>query len=165
MLLPHGCHVAGGGFTDSPRGRVWRQSCEDAVMAVVARLVTFVDVRDAAAAGHMSASARHEAVLSDGTRVLLLDDRGWSSSFPGGDRDPWSSASVEEMETTARAVVGPDEPFGEHSQEDMEASHWSYLADVLRKQGVVVEATSLRHLEHDVVLAPRVLARLGVGST
>jgi hypothetical protein len=62
-------------------------------------------------------------------------------------------------------VVGPDEPFGERSQEDMEASHWAYLADILRQQGVVADAPSLRRLPHDVVIAPRVLARIGVGST
>lgn len=133
-------------------------------MAVVTRLVTFVDIRDPAAPGHMSVSARHEAVLSDGTRVLLLDDRGWSSSSKSG-LDVWASTSVEEIETTARTVVGPDEPFGERSQEEMEAAHWSCLADVLREQGVVVDATSLRRLPHDVVVAPRVLARLGGGST
>ncbi len=133
-------------------------------MAVVTRLVTFVDIRDPAAPGHMSVSARHEAVLSDGSRVLLLDDRGWSSSSKSG-LDVWASTSVEEIENTARAVVGPDEPFGERSQEEMEADHWSCLADVLREQGVVVDATSLRRLAHDVVVAPRVLARLGAGST
>jgi len=29
----------------------------------------------------MSVSVRHEAVLMDGRRLLLLDDRGWSSSL------------------------------------------------------------------------------------
>jgi hypothetical protein len=45
----------------------------------VARLVTPVELRDADAR-RMSVSARHEAELVDGRRVLLLDDRGWSSS-------------------------------------------------------------------------------------
>jgi len=48
----------------------------------VTRLVTFVDVDDNVAdARQMSVSARHEAVLVNGRRVLLLDDRGWSSSL------------------------------------------------------------------------------------
>jgi hypothetical protein len=29
----------------------------------------------------MSVSARHEVVLADGRRVVLLDDRGWSEQF------------------------------------------------------------------------------------
>jgi hypothetical protein len=50
-------------------------------MTAVARLVTFVDVDDRAGeARRMSVSARHEAALADGRRVLLLDDRGWSST-------------------------------------------------------------------------------------
>jgi len=111
----------------------------------------------------MSVSARHEAVLSDGSRVLLLDDRGWSSSSESG-LDVWDSTTVEELESTARAVVGPDESFGERSQAEMEAAHWSCMADLLREQGVDVDATSLRRLAHDVVVAPRLLARLGAGS-
>jgi len=39
--------------------------------------VTFVDVGgDVADARQMSVSARHEAVLVNGRRLLLLDDRG-----------------------------------------------------------------------------------------
>jgi hypothetical protein len=50
-------------------------------MAAVTRLVTLVDVRDEVAdPRQMSVSALHEAVLEDGRRVLLLDDRGWTSA-------------------------------------------------------------------------------------
>ena len=53
-------------------------------MAAVTRLVTFVDIDDADDAGpdarSMSVTARHEAVLADGRRVVLLDDRGWSGT-------------------------------------------------------------------------------------
>jgi hypothetical protein len=44
-------------------------------MPIVARLVTLVDV-DNQSAETVSVSARHESELSDGMRVLLLDDRG-----------------------------------------------------------------------------------------
>jgi hypothetical protein len=37
------------------------------------------------------------------------------------------------------------------------------LADVLRKQGVVVDALELKRLPHDVVLSERLLARIGSG--
>jgi hypothetical protein len=93
-------------------------------MAAVARLVTLVDVNDDVAdARHMSVSARHEAVLVNGRRLLLLDDRGWNSSLkrfemdevPDGDSlregvpDIWAVTSVEDIEEEARVVVGP--PF------------------------------------------------------
>lgn len=81
------------------------------------RLLTFVEVDDTVAdPQQISLSARHEAVLSDGGRVLLLADRGWSASGPP---DIWTETSVEEITDIARTVVGPDEPFGSRSQKDM----------------------------------------------
>ena len=165
-------------------------NCNDERVAAVARLVTLVDIRadsiddprlSAApnpsqavrrtgwaavdrpptrneGAGQLSVSARHEALLVDGRRVLLLDDRGWSSS--GNVPDIWAVTSVEDIEEEARAVVGPDEPFGGRSQEDMEATQWASLSEVLRRQGVVVDAWELRRLPHDVVLSKRLLARV-----
>jgi len=133
-------------------------------MASVARLVTFVDVGDAAAASQISVSARHEAVLADGRCILLLDDRGWSESrILGGDLpagDPWAETTVAEIDATARVVVGPDEPFGGRSQADMEADHWAYLADILRRQGVIVDPLELERLPHDVVLSEQLRARV-----
>jgi len=104
----------------------------------------------------MSVSARHEAVLVNGRRVLLLDDRGWSASGPP---NIWSVTSVEEIVDTARMVVGPDEPFGGRSHDDMAADHWAQLTEVLRQQGLVGDALELKRLPHDVVLSERLLAR------
>jgi len=106
----------------------------------------------------MSVSARHEAVLVNGRRVLLLDDRGWSASGPP---NIWSVTSVEEIVDTARMVVGPDEPFGGRSHDDMAADHWAQLTEVLRQQGLVGDALELKRLPHDVVLSERLLARVG----
>jgi hypothetical protein len=128
-------------------------------MTSVARLVTLVDVEDDGPPRQMSVSARHEAELADGRRVLLLDDRGWSTSM-NDDSDIWAATSVEEIEETARVVVGPDEAFGRRSPEEMEAHHWAYLAGILRQQGVVVDVLDLKGLPHDVVLTERLLARV-----
>jgi hypothetical protein len=128
-------------------------------VGAVTRLVTFVEANeDVVDDRRMSLSARHEAVLVDGRRVLLLDDRGWTESGPP---DIWATTSVEEIVETARVVVGPDEPFGGRSQEDMEADHWAYLSGILYRQGVVAEAGELRRLPHDVVLGNRLRTRLG----
>jgi len=125
----------------------------------VTRLVTFADVDEIVAdVRQMSVSARHEAVLADGRRLLLLDDRGWSTSGPP---DIWARTSVEEVLVTSRMVVGPDEPFDGRSHEDMAADHWAQLCEALRQQGVVASAQELRRLPHDVVLSQRLLARLG----
>jgi hypothetical protein len=125
-------------------------------MTAVTRLVTFVDVDDQAA-DTVSVSACHEAELADGTRVLLLNDRGWGSS------QGWAATSVADIQETTRAVVGPNEPFGGRSQEDMEADHWASLQQIAQRQGVIVDAGVLRQLPHDVVLSQQVLARVSSG--
>lgn len=125
-------------------------------MAAVERLVTFVELVDDAPRRY-SMSARHEAVLTDGSRVLLLDDRGWMSglhSYGDGDEEPpdmWSLLSAEGMEEDARMVVGPDGTADEH---------WAYLAGILERQGVGADPGELKRAPHDVVLGERVLARL-----
>jgi hypothetical protein len=147
------------------------EDVEDNQVSAVTRLVTFVDLREGVGdARQLSVSARHEAELPDGRRVLLLDDRGWSASsliawgegeVPEEQPDSWATMSVEDIEETTRIVVGPDEPFEGSSQEDAEEGHWAYLSDVLRQHGVVVDALDLRRLPHDVVLSERLLARVG----
>ena len=141
-------------------------------------MLTFVDIGDEDDDGRderrMSVSARHDAVLADGRRVVLLDDRGWSEELIVVDGEVahrerghvdlagiWAYETVEELERTARDVVGPDEPFEGRTQLDMERTHWESLARVLQQEGVAVEAAELRALPHDVELSDRVLARIG----
>lgn len=125
-------------------------------MAAVTRLVTFADVdSDVAGTGRVSVSARHEAELADGNRVLLLNDRGWGSSAV------WAATSVEDIQETTRMVVGPDEPFDGRSHEDMAADHWTTLQQILHRQGVVIDVADLRRLPHDIVLSRRLLVRVG----
>jgi hypothetical protein len=150
-------------------------------MASVVRLVTAVDVRhDGEDSGTptLSVSARLDALLDDGRRIVLLDDRGWTSQVcVAWDHEPsleereraarlgaWFGQTVEEIEETARQVVGPDEAFGDHTQEDMAAAHWEALSGVLRALGVEAEAAGLRALPHDVELGERVLARIAGAS-
>lgn len=118
------------------------------------RLVTIADVHRQADDEILRVSARLELELASGTRLVLLNDRGWGG---GG----WASASASEVQKTARDVVGPDEPYGGRSQEDMAILHWNSLLDTARRQGVVTDVAELRQLPHDVVLAPRLLARIG----
>jgi hypothetical protein len=134
-------------------------------MPSVSRLVTVADLRESTDPREMSVTARHEAVLDDGRRVILLDDRGWTSALRGAgvdeDTDAWRFASEREITDAARVVVGPDEPFGGRTQADMERDHWSRLAEQLRAGGVVVDAAELRAVPHDVELSERLRARLG----
>ncbi len=58
-------------------------------------------------------------------------------------------------------MVGPDEPFGGRSHQDMEANHWAQLAGVLGGHGIAADTRDLKRLPHDVVLSERLLARVG----
>ncbi|MHA6621019.1 hypothetical protein [Pseudonocardia sp. DLS-67] len=117
--------------------------------------MTTADVEDRAPdTGLVAVRALHEAVLPGGSRVLLLDDRGWSSSAA------WAAVTVPDVEETARMVVGPDEPPEGGTWEESQASHWTYLARRLQGHGVSVDPEELRRLPHDVVLGDRLLARM-----
>lgn len=140
-------------------------------MGAVVRLVTYADIGDDDGDPRvMSVSVRQDAVLADGRRLVLLDDRGWSSKLcfstddddasDDGVPDVWSTTSVAELEADARVVVGPDEPYDGRSQADMEEAHWNSLAADLGRQGIAVDALELRGLPHDVVLSARLLARI-----
>jgi hypothetical protein len=125
-------------------------------MAAVERLITTADVDERARDDlHVTVAARLEAVLADGRRLLLLDDRGWSSN------QPWTAASIDEIEETARTVVGPDEPPPGRTREEEAAEHWNGLARVLQRYRVPIDARELRNLPFDVVLGDRLLARIG----
>jgi hypothetical protein len=119
------------------------------------RLLTTADL-DATAGDDrgLAVRARLEAVLRDGRRLLLLDDRGWAVS------GAWVALTPREVEETTRIVVGPDEPAAGSTWEQAQADHWAHLAGVLREQRVSVDAAELRRLPHDVVLTPRLRARL-----
>ncbi|WP_432051617.1 hypothetical protein [Streptomyces xiamenensis] len=122
-------------------------------MTAVARLVTHADVDEGATTDRViSVSARLEAALEDGRSLVLLDDRGWSISGAPGVR---VRISAGEIVSTARVVVGPDEPFEGRTHEQMADDHWGWLAEILRRRGVDVHAHELERLPHDVVLSER----------
>jgi hypothetical protein len=142
-----------------------RKRCEHHRVTAVARLVTRVDTDDDDGSDprRMSVSARLDAELADGSSVMLLNDRGWSGSLNRTSEaipDVWAGTSVEEIEETARVVVGPDEAFDDISQEQMDASHWASLCEALGREGVVADPDELRRLPHDVVLSERLRARV-----
>jgi hypothetical protein len=132
-------------------------------MASVTRLVTYAELDDAGTgARELSVSARLDAQLANGRRLVLLGDRGWSSWLHGGGAEIRAWISAEEIETDARMVVGPDEPGEGETHEQMEAGHWEFLAGVLRRQGVDADALELARLPHDVVLGEHLRAWLAL---
>jgi len=135
----------------------------DRSVSDVARLETTVTLRDAPVDGRSYAvDARLDAVLDDGRRIVLLDDRGWSATAVGPVDAPgvWRRATAADFEETARVVVGPDEPAPGRTREDEDALHWAALAARLGEVGVVVDGDRLARLPHDVALDDRLLARV-----
>jgi hypothetical protein len=116
-------------------------------------LVTFADLDDRDR-GH-SISARLVAELEDGSHVVLLDDRGWTSGRGGV-----ASHSPEEVEMTARIVVGPDEPWGDQTRAQVESDHWATLERKPRDARVDTDGTDLRALPHDVEISDRLRGSL-----
>ena len=129
------------------------------------RLETIADVGRDGHARRISISARHAAVLDDGSRVILLDERGWTEELRGPGADEVSDISVgaseDDIARTARDIVGPDEPYGDRSHEHTADGHRATLAEMLRAQGVTADAEELRLLPHDVVLSDRLRGRIG----
>ncbi|WP_371783895.1 hypothetical protein [Streptosporangium subroseum] len=125
-------------------------------MTAVVRLETAVDLDEQADIGprRVSVSATLSAVLDNGRRITLLDDRGWSST------GLWETRAVGEIEDTARTVVGPDEPAEGQTHEEVAAAHWTHLVAVLAERGVAANSDALRTLPHAVVLSDRLRSRV-----
>lgn len=118
-------------------------------MATMTQLVTYVDLEDPDAPD-WSFSARLEAVLAGGPRIVLLDDRGWGGT--GG--------LVDEIRETALMVTGPDEPFDDRTEQDMADEHFAALSETLRHRGVAISPDELARLPHEVELSKRLRAFL-----
>ena len=135
-------------------------------VAAIARLITYADVNDwpGQPAGQVSCSAVLKAELVDGRQIVLLDDRGWSSGVrvvgEGTPSDQWSYVTREDVEETARTVVGPDEPVDGESYDEAARMHWSSLARALEGNGVAASADDLQSLPQAVVLSDRLRERI-----
>jgi hypothetical protein len=129
-------------------------------MTTAKRLVTYADIapNQSGPDQGVSISARHMLELADGCEVLLLDDRGWGGS------GSWDDVSIESVYANTRMVVGPDAPPPGRSLEEEARNHWKYLQQLAARQGISIGADELRQLPHDVVIRPRLLARLERGS-
>ena len=117
-------------------------------MGSVSRFLTFADVDDRDPRA-LSISARLVAEVADRRHIVLLDDRGWSSS------NGVAGQTAEEVEQTARMVVGPDEPRGDWTRAQMESNHWATLEQKLRGAEVDIAGTDMRTLVNDVEISDR----------
>ena len=117
------------------------------------QLVTRVDVGDPGSR-EVDADCLLLLELDDGRRVPLLADRGWCES------QLWSQATLADLESVARMVVGPDAPFGDLTEDDMARDHWLALALQAQMQSLAVSAEDLARLPHRVEFTQGVLSRV-----
>lgn len=91
--------------------------------------------------GGTSCQVREFAVLSDGRKVPVLDDRGWTSTTSVG------IISLSHVVRNVYTVVLPDdaEETGEHHE-------WGRFVERLREAGVVVTGDQLRALPYHVTI-------------
>jgi hypothetical protein len=94
------------------------------------------------------------ALLSDGRRVTLHNERGFNSWSSSG--DPWSHLTLEGVAADVLTTVLPDDgdPQEEHP--------WEWLAELLTAHGVEVSSDELRSLPYVIEYSDRLLARLAL---
>ena len=90
------------------------------------------------------------AELSDGRRITLHDERGYSTSGP---EDPWRFQTPESIEVDVRTAVLPDDDDGEEHP-------WAWLVELLHAHGVDASTEQLKQVPYRVELSPRLQAKL-----
>lgn len=113
----------------------------------VLRLVTYARLTERTAS-RFSVALEHVARLADGREVPLLRDRG----FSGTTSSPSLISAREQLELDARTCVGPDEPVGRQTWEQVDAWHRQFIAERLQQAGVTISAEEVGRLAHDVIL-------------
>jgi hypothetical protein len=95
------------------------------------------------------------AIVDDGTRVLLHEQRGFTVGG-GPSRDPWSGLTAAILERDVLTTVLPDD-------DDTDDEHpYEWLAALCRQHGLDATADDLRHLPYFVEMSDQVRRRLAL---
>jgi hypothetical protein len=100
----------------------------------------------------LSFSVAEFADLSDGTRIMVHTERGFSSSINRG--DPWLYATAVSIRRDVLTTVLPDD------DEDPEDHPWGWLAELIGRHGIAVDAESLKRVPYVVEFGQRLLRQL-----
>ncbi|MFC9935801.1 hypothetical protein [Glutamicibacter sp. NPDC127525] len=90
-----------------------------------------------------------QAQLDDGLFIVVLDDRGWSSS------EEWAQVTPAGIRETALVVVGPDEPAPGWTRAEELHAYWQYIQSILAAQQLHASIDELMALDHEVQFGPR----------
>ena len=97
----------------------------------------------------VSVGVLFQAQLEDGRCIVLLDDRGFSTSAQ------WQQVTPAEIRATSLVVVGPDEPSPGQTQAEALHDYWEYIASLLAAQQIQEPTEELVKLEHEFRFGPR----------
>ena len=106
--------------------------------------------RSTASPGSVSFDVQEFAELTDGRRLVLHRERGFSLS---GGVDPWAFLTAASLEADVRTTVLPDE-------DGPDEHPYAWLSGLLREHGVEASAEQLRTVPYVVELSERVRQRL-----
>lgn len=106
-----------------------------------------------------SFSVSEFALLADGRRVILHNDRGYTLGAPGGGVGDYET--VQSVTRDVLNVVIPDDDAVDAGEEHP----WSWLAELARSRGLDVTAEDLRVLPYEVILTDEVLRWLDDSKT
>lgn len=127
------------------------------VIGLGARCELVPPEQDTASPGSASFDVSEFAVLSDGRRVTLHRERGFSLSL-GPPIDPWAHLTAQSLESDVLTTVLPDED-GTGEQHP-----YAWLRDLLRERsGIDVPLEVLRAVPYVVELSDEVRRRLAAG--
>ncbi|MGH3652611.1 hypothetical protein [Glutamicibacter sp.] len=90
-----------------------------------------------------------QAQLDDGQSIVVLDDRGWSTS------GEWAQVTPAEIRETSLVAVGPDEPARGWTPAEELHAYWEYIRSFLGTQQIHLPVDVLMNLEHEVRFGPR----------
>jgi hypothetical protein len=133
------------------------------VVGLGARCDLVPSEEDTSSPGGLSFRVSEFAVLDDGRRLTLHEERGWTQwvrrGAPPGeqlteDPGPWSLMTRQSVIQDTLNVVLPDD------DDPAEAHPYEWLAELLAARGVSATAAELRAVPYDVELSPRLEERL-----
>jgi hypothetical protein len=100
--------------------------------------------------GGLSFSVAEFVELSDGRRIILHNERGFSGTMH------WADLTRAELESAVRTSVLPDDD----DEAAVEEHPWEWLAQLAAARGVDVSADDLRKVPHVIEFSDRVVERL-----
>jgi hypothetical protein len=122
------------------------------VLVDVLGLGAWCDVAEDESRERVSFRISEFALLDDGRRVTLHDERGFSTRSSSG--DTWGHLTLDSVTVGVRTTVLPD-------VDDTEEEHpWEWLAQLLTAHGVDVSPDRLRSVPYVIEYSDRLLARL-----